>query len=179
MRATTFEFERRFWVIGLIFFVGFSLTWVDHSNAAASLLRLAAPSPDPDSPRAILLLKLIFGFAAALVFLVGAMWLFLYRLIRREEHALLLTQGEPYRAYLKAVPRLNPALRPRIPAGGRRPRWGQAFAGEMFFWLIGVAVLAFAITLILKLMGLVFGLSFVVYFVAVHLVKKQAAKPAE
>jgi hypothetical protein len=107
-------------------------------------------------------------------FMVFGMWLFVYRLILREEAGLLQTQGDSYRAYLKAVPRMWPALTPRVPAAGGQPRWGQAIAGEIFIWLFGVAVLCFAITLDFKLMCIVFASSFVVYFVAVYVVKKRA-----
>jgi protein-S-isoprenylcysteine O-methyltransferase Ste14 len=57
--------------------------------------------------------------------IVLAMTVFQYRLLAREELELLRTQGERYRAYLKSVPRLFPALRPRIDSGDRKPRWKQ------------------------------------------------------
>ena len=113
---------------------------------------------------------------AGFVFLVVAIWFFVYRLIFREEDGLQQTQGESYRAYLRAVPRFWPSLTPRVPAGGGQPRWGQAFAGEIMFWLMGLAVLSFAVTLNFKLMWIVYGASFVAYFVAVYLVKKAAKK---
>ena len=46
-----------------------------------------------------------------------------YRLILREEAGLLASQGESYREYFRAVPRLIPALRPRVPLGEARPDW--------------------------------------------------------
>jgi hypothetical protein len=99
---------------------------------------------------------------------VGA-WVFVYRLILREEDGLLQTQGDWYCAYLKAVPRFWPAL---------KPRWGQAIAGEMIFWLFGVAVLCFAITLNLRWTWVVFGAAFAVCFFAVPLIRKRADSPA-
>jgi len=110
------------------------------------------------------------------LFLVAGIWLFCYRLILREESGLIEAQGEPYRNYMKAVPRLWPALRPRVAAGPAKPRWGQAIAAEMFFWLYGVAVLSFALTLNFKPMIALFVSSFVVYFAAVYLLKKRAAQ---
>ncbi len=80
------------------------------------------------------------------VLLVAGHAIFLRRLIGREESELLATQGEKYRAYFAAVPRLWPALRPRVPAGGLQPRWLQAFGGELFFWIVFAATLAFAVT---------------------------------
>jgi protein-S-isoprenylcysteine O-methyltransferase Ste14 len=111
-------------------------------------------------------------------FMVVAMIFAMLRLIGREEEELLKTQGEPYRAYLRAVPRFWPALTARVAPGGRPARWAQAFAGEMFIWLIGAAELCFAITLNLKLSGIVLAASFVVYFLAVYLVKKSAGQSA-
>jgi protein-S-isoprenylcysteine O-methyltransferase Ste14 len=238
MRATKFEFEQRFWIIGAIIWIGFGLYKVDHANFVVWLLHLVAPTIDPESVRGNNLGRLIFGAGAMLVFLsalirtwataylktevvhdmaqhseglvadgpyryvrnplylanlplaagigtmaspagwvfmVLGMWFFMYRLIFREEDGLLHTQGESYRAYLKAVPRFWPALTPRVPSGGGQARWGQAIAGEMFIWLMGVAVLCFAVTLSLKLAGIVLGASFAVYFIAVYLVKKRAA----
>jgi hypothetical protein len=46
--------------------------------------------------------------------------------------------------------------------------------GEMIFWLFGAAELCFAITLNLKLSGIVFVLGFACYFTVVPLVKKRA-----
>jgi hypothetical protein len=81
------------------------------------------------------------------IFLVLANWIFVFRLIFREEESLLKSQGESYRAYCKAVPRFWPALKPRVPSGDLRPDWGQAFAGEGFVWLFGIAELLIAVTL--------------------------------
>jgi len=55
------------------------------------------------------------GFLVAVV----AMLVFCYRLILREEAELQAHQGEQYKGYRKAVPRLCPALRPRIASAGR------------------------------------------------------------
>lgn len=241
MRATKFEFEQRFWFIGLIFWVGFSLYALDRTNAALWVLHLVARSVDPNSDHGNNLARLIFGDGALLVFLAAAfrtwataylkteivhdqsqhseglvadgpyrhlrnplyfanlpmamgigllasragwifivvvMWLFMYRLIFREEDGLLQTQGDSYRAYLKAVPRFWPSLTPRVPSGGGEARWRQAFAGESLIWLFGAAELVFAITLNMKLMWIVFGSSFVAYFLSVYLIRKRTAKPS-
>lgn len=238
MRATKFEFEYRFYIIGGLFFVGFNMYAFDHANFAAALLNFVVPSLDLDSARGLFWLRILFGCGALLVFLSAAlrtwataylrtevvhdasqhsealladgpyryvrnplylanipmaagigimasrlgwlvmvlgMTLFVYRLIRREEDGLLQTQGESYRAYLKAVPRIWPSLTPRVPAGNGQARWGQAVAGEMFIWLFGAAELCFAITLNFKISGIIFASSFVVYFIAVYLLKSRAS----
>jgi len=96
------------------------------------------------------LLGIGFGFLASRVgFLVLALGLtlFTYRLVRREESALLATQGEAYRKFVTAVPRFVPSLWPRLPSGGMKPRWGQAWLGEAPLWVFALAVVGFAATL--------------------------------
>lgn len=63
MRATTFEFRYRFWVIGAIFWIGFSLYREDPVNAGDALsVWLSAHTGWPH----VLLLRLIFAFGALL-----------------------------------------------------------------------------------------------------------------
>lgn len=80
------------------------------------------------------------------VLLVLAIVLFQYRLTLREERALAATQGESYRRYLDAVPRLLPSLRPCLPSAGMRPQWTQAIRGELFMWGFAAAFVLFAAT---------------------------------
>ena len=47
---------------------------------------------------------------------------------------------------MAAIPRLLPALRPRVPASGAKPRWRQALAGEGFIITFALAVAVFAAT---------------------------------
>jgi protein-S-isoprenylcysteine O-methyltransferase Ste14 len=110
------------------------------------------------------------------VFMVVAMWIFHYRLILREEEELLRTQGESYRAYVKAVPRWWPALTPRVPSAERQPRWGQAFAGELFIWLFGAGVFCFAVTLNIKPTVIFFAVSLILYMIIVTVIKKRRAQ---
>ena len=110
---------------------------------------------------------------AGFVFLLLANWIFVYRLIFREEESLLKTQGESYRAYCRAVPRFLPALRPRVPSGNLRPDWGQAFAGESFVWLFGVAELLIAVTLNPWIGLVAFLLGFVAHFLITREIQKQ------
>lgn len=109
------------------------------------------------------------------LFLVATNGLFVYRLICREEEALRQNQGESYLAYCRAVPRFWPSRTARVPSGNCSPQWGQAFAGECFVWLFGMAELCLAITLNIRLAAVVFVLGFIAHFLAVRLIRKRAA----
>lgn len=211
MRGTEFEFKYRFFLIGAIYFIGFSCYAFDHQNAGAAIAQWAlGHALAKGSAHDRLVVQAIFGFGAllavvaagirtwgaaylkssvvhdvnlhsealvadgpfryvrnplylggmflaagiglmasrtGLVALVVLHYLFYMRLILREEGQLLESQGESFAAYCRAVPRLWPALRPRVAAGGMKPKWGQAFLGESFLWGIAVAVAVFAVTL--------------------------------
>ena len=107
------------------------------------------------------------------IFLVIANWIFVYRLIFREEESLSRSQGESYLAYCRAVPRFWPSLKPRVSSGNLTPQWGQAFAGEIFVWLFGVAELAIGVTLNPRIGYVLFGLGFVAHFVITRKIKKR------
>jgi protein-S-isoprenylcysteine O-methyltransferase Ste14 len=97
-----------------------------------------------------LLMVLGLGFmvsALACLIVVPGMWVLLRVFIRDEEAGLEETQGESYRDYRAAVPRLLPALRARIPATGVPPRWWQGICGESFPWMFVVATTGWAVTL--------------------------------
>jgi protein-S-isoprenylcysteine O-methyltransferase Ste14 len=63
---------------------------------------------------------------------------FFFRLILGEETFLTGKLGEPYREYLRAVPRLFPRLRCSLAPAGRKPRWIPAVISEVLS--IGVFV---------------------------------------
>ena len=210
LRATTFEFRYRFWLIVLLHGAAFGLYYFDQVSCGVALLRLLAPSASPSTLSGRHSLQLIYGFGATLVFagallrtwataymradvvhglklqaqtlvadgpyrhtrnplylgvmlmalglglmasragwvfLAASIYLYLFRLIRREEAELRQTQGASYAAYVRAVPLFLPSLLPRIPAGGARPRWAQAFVSELFIWTYGLAELTYAVTL--------------------------------
>ncbi|HET6170159.1 MAG TPA: isoprenylcysteine carboxylmethyltransferase family protein [Terracidiphilus sp.] len=56
---------------------------------------------------------------------------FLLRLILGEEAFLSAQLGEPYRAYMRSVPRLVPRLRTYLKSTGARPQWLRALVAEI------------------------------------------------
>jgi protein-S-isoprenylcysteine O-methyltransferase Ste14 len=102
---------------------------------------------------------------------------FVYRLILREEGELLTTQGESFRAYCRVVPRLLPAIRPRVSASGARPHWREAFAVQAPWWGIAAANVMWAITLRPSLAFAAAGAGFV-FHVGQKYVLKVYARPA-
>jgi len=106
--------------------------------------------------------------------LVGGIPLFACRLILREEASLLESQGEGYRKFCETVPRLWPSLRPRVPAGGRRPNWVDGFAGETFMWSFAIGMAVFVVTLQLVYFWIIRGAGYVIYFLQAWLRKRRA-----
>jgi len=116
------------------------------------------------------------GMMSRLGFLVAvvAMLAFCYRLILREEAELLADQGAQYECYLKAVPRLWPALLPRIASAGRKARWADGFKAESWYWGFAAALVAFAITLRLMLFFAILAASLVLFWVSSVVLQKKS-----
>jgi protein-S-isoprenylcysteine O-methyltransferase Ste14 len=112
------------------------------------------------------------GFVVTLV----AMLFFCYRLIFREEGDLLASQGESFRAYLAAVPRLLPSPWPRTASAGSRARWGDGFLAESWCWGFAAAVVIFAVTLNIKVFYLVLGISLISFWVSSSVAEKRATR---
>jgi protein-S-isoprenylcysteine O-methyltransferase Ste14 len=87
------------------------------------------------------------------------MTVFVIRLLLREEAELMRDQGEPYRRYCAAVPRLVPSLTPRVLSGNSAPQWKQGFRAELMYWLLTLAVAAFAVTLNVKVFWGIFAVA--------------------
>jgi len=98
----------------------------------------------------MILLAAGYAFAASrlgAVVMLGGTIVVTLRLIGREEAALSASQTASYEGFRRAVPRLWPSLRPRLPAGGARPRWGRAFASELMMWGFAATLGVFAVVL--------------------------------
>jgi Phospholipid methyltransferase len=69
--------------------------------------------------------------ATGAVITLGLITVFLLRLILAEEAFLGEKIGEPYKAYLRAVPRIFPRLNTSLERGGSRPHWLRAALAEI------------------------------------------------
>jgi hypothetical protein len=92
--------------------------------------------------------------------------LFELRLALGEESFLSERFGEPYREYVRRVPRLLPALSPRFEDKGAKPQWGWAFLSEIYMWgvFFSFAALGWRYNSLLIIQGVLvsLGLSLVV-----------------
>jgi len=104
--------------------------------------------------------------ASGALFVLIALPLFLFRLILGEEAFLSIQLGNPYRAYLRSVPRLRPRLRSNLPATHEQSRWGRALIAEInpigIFLIMAVLSWRYDNTLMLRAILICFGLSLVV-----------------
>ena len=123
-----------------------------------------------------ILLAIGFGFMASRLgfcILVLGMIVYARRLILREEAGIAGSQGDSYRAYCAAVPRLWPSFRPRLPASGARPDWSGGLLGEAFMWVLATSVVAFAVSLNQKIFYVVLASSFAVYGICYLFIRKR------
>lgn len=86
------------------------------------------------------------------------------RLIGREEAELQKEQAERFREFCRRVPKLLPSLRPRIPAAGLKPQWGQALRGEAFMWGFFLTMAGFTITLQDRVAYILAGVTLLLWF---------------
>jgi protein-S-isoprenylcysteine O-methyltransferase Ste14 len=129
-----------------------------------------------------ILLAIGFGLMASRIgfaILVLGMIFFDYRLILREEAGIGESQGDSYRAYCAAVPRLLPAFAPKVPSAGGTSSWGDGFLGEAFMWVLALSVVAFAITLNQLIFYVVLGSAFVVYAICYAVIRTRQKKKAD
>ncbi len=94
------------------------------------------------------------------IFCILAISIFQLRLIAAEESFLNAKLGEPSLAYCAKVPRLIPALTPRVPASTMQPNWPTAFLGEIYMWgvVASFAILGWRYNSILLIKGVLVSL---------------------
>ena len=115
---------------------------------------------------------------AGWLLIVAGVTIFNLRLIGREEEALLVSQGQSFEAFKKAVPCLIPSLSPRLPAAGQAPHWGQALFAESFMWAFALALGLFAITLDTRLLSAIMFFSLCCYAI-LHVVNSRRKQKSE
>jgi hypothetical protein len=191
MKATRWEFSNRALVFGLIFGCAFPLYAIDPENVSAAAGNWLGARMGWNLD---LVARALFAGAAVLMVFAALLrtWASAYlhasvvyaadlksealvadgpyrrvrnRLIFREESELQASQGESYRAYCRAVPRLWPSLVARISSAGSEARWKDGFKAESWYWGFALALAAFAITLQLKLFFVIFALSLTLFWV--------------
>jgi protein-S-isoprenylcysteine O-methyltransferase Ste14 len=110
-------------------------------------------------------LALLMPATGALFVLIVAP-LFLFALILGEERFLTGQFGEPYKVYLRTVPRLIPLLRTTVPPSGNKPHWIQGILSEInpigVFFVIAVLSWTYDTQLMWRAVAVTFGLSLVV-----------------
>ena len=88
---------------------------------------------------------------------------FLLRLILGEEAFLADQLGEPYRKYLREVPRLLPQVRSSLPPSGQKPRWLLALLSELnpigVFFTLAILSWSYDYRLMLKAIIVTFGVN--------------------
>jgi protein-S-isoprenylcysteine O-methyltransferase Ste14 len=104
--------------------------------------------------------------ATGALFVLIATPLFLFSLILGEEAFLTAQFGEPYRAYLRSVPRLIPRLRSTLAPSGNKPHWLQGVLSEInpigVFFTIAFLSWTYDTRLMWRAILVTFGLSLVV-----------------
>jgi protein-S-isoprenylcysteine O-methyltransferase Ste14 len=114
------------------------------------------------------------------VIMVVGLTVLYVRLARWEEEQMQEQQGEAYREYCRRVPWLWPSIKPRVPATGAKPHWGQAFWGEAFMWGFALAIGAFAITLKFIVLWVLFAVALLLFLEQeiVHNVRRRKRETA-
>ena len=150
-------------------YLGYST--VHHAEMQAGALVAAGPYRYVRNPLylggwfMILAISLLMPPTGAL-FVMVLMTYFFLRTIFSEEAFLSAKLGEPYRAYLRAVPRIVPRFRSSLPALAAEPHWGVALLTELnalgIFFTLAVLSWTYDNLLMIKAVVICFGASLIV-----------------
>ncbi len=131
LRAAKFEFEKRFWIICAVYFVGFCLSGFDHTPFIVALRHSIAPSIARGSVDADTFARVVITIGALLVFLCAALRTWGAAYLRTEivhdtaQHSDALVADGPFR-YTR-----NPLYLANLPMaagiGVLTSRWGFIF----------------------------------------------------
>ena len=119
--------------------------------------------------------------ATGALFVLLAAPAFLFCLILGEEAFLVTKIGEPYRVYLRSVPRLFPSLRTTLAPTGNKPNWLQAVLSEInpIGVFVTIACLSWTYDNHLMIRGIIvtFGLSLIVRALLPRLQQQSTERP--
>jgi len=125
---------------------------------------------------ALALLMPVSGAAFAIV----AVAIVQIRLILAEESFLTAKLGQPYAAYCRQVPQILPSIKAKIAGTGLRPRWPQAFRGEIYMWGVALSFAAagwrYDAVLLIKCVIVSFGVSLIARAFAPQLATAQTVQ---
>jgi protein-S-isoprenylcysteine O-methyltransferase Ste14 len=143
---------------------------VNHRDMKAGVAMAGGPYRHVRNPlylgTALMVVAMSFAMpVTGALFAVVFIAVFLVRLILGEEAFLSGRLGEPYRIYLRSVPRLVPRLRSNLPAPSGRPRWGRALLAETnpigVFLILATLSWRYENKLMIKALLISFGISLV------------------
>jgi len=104
--------------------------------------------------------------ASGAIFMLIVFTAYLLRLVLQEEKYLAAELGQPYADHRARVPRLLPAVRPKIAASRVGPKWGRAVVAEIFLWGVAISFAAvgwqYNAHLLIQCMLVSLGLSLIV-----------------
>jgi protein-S-isoprenylcysteine O-methyltransferase Ste14 len=119
--------------------------------------------------------------ATGALFVLIAVPSFLFCLILGEEAFLVTRIGEPYRAYLRSVPRMFPRLRTTLTPTGNKPHWLQAVLSEInpigVFVTIAFLSWTYDHWLMVRAIIVTFGLSLIVRALMPRFQRKSTEQP--
>jgi protein-S-isoprenylcysteine O-methyltransferase Ste14 len=104
--------------------------------------------------------SLMLSRTGALVLIISS-FVFIRRLVAREEMELNRTHGRSFKAYCAAVPRWMPSLRRPVVPATYVPNYKNGITGELLAWFIALALAAYAATFDLKVFGAIFVCAFI------------------
>jgi protein-S-isoprenylcysteine O-methyltransferase Ste14 len=119
--------------------------------------------------------------ATGALFVLIAVPSFLFSLILGEEAFLTAKIGEPYRLYLRSVPRIFPRLRTTLTPTGYKPRWMRAVLSEInpigVFVTIAFLSWTYDHWLMLRAIIITFGLSLIARALMPRLERESTEQP--
>jgi len=142
MKATPLEFRFRFFILAVIYLLGFVAPWDEwlHLDSIRTW-QLIASWPTRASwlnfntaTIVVLLLGILCALAGATLRTWATAYLGPSIVQDKAMHGEGVVAAEPYLAYRAKVPSLFPAITPTVSASALQSNWPTAFLGEIYMW---------------------------------------------